>query len=145
MKVLFDTNVVLDVLLDREPFADAAAYLMTGVELSEIRGFLGATTLTTIYYLLQKSLGNKTAAQKVETLLSIFEVIPVKRIILEDALKSRFTDFEDAVLYQGARHTGVEYIITRDTKGFRQSEIPVFNPVEFINTLESIETDLKTP
>ncbi len=138
MKVLFDTNVILDVLLDREPFAEEATYLMTKVEQSEMIGYLGATTITTIYYLLQKSLGNEIAANKIETLLSIFEIVPVNRIILEDALKSDFSDFEDSVLHEGACHVGVEYIITRDPKGFNKSKIPVFKPVEFINVLESI-------
>ena len=139
MKVLFDTNVILDVLLDREPFAEEATYLMTKVEQSEIVGYLGATTITTIYYLLQKSLGNEIAAEKIEILLSVFEIVPVNRIILEDALKSGFSDFEDSVLLMGACHGGVEYIVTRDTIGFKKSKVPVFNPIEFINVLESIK------
>jgi len=138
MKVLFDTNVILDVLLDREPFAEEATYLMTKAEQSEIVGYLAATTITRIYYLLQKSLGNEIATEKIETLLSVFEIIPVNRIILEDALKSCFSDFEDSVLHMGACHTGVEYIVTRDTRGFTKSKIPVFNPIEFINMLDSI-------
>ena len=138
MKVLFDTNVILDVLLDREPFSDAATYLMTKVEQSEIVGYLGATTITTIYYLLQKNLGKKIAKEKVEVLLSIFEIIPINRIILENALRLNSSDFEDAVLYEGGLHIGAEYIITRDVKGFKDSEIPVFNPIEFIDMLNSI-------
>ena len=138
MKVLFDTNVILDVLLDREPFYDAATYLMTKVEQSEIVGYLGATTITTIYYLLQKNLGREIAVEKVEVLLSMFEIIPVNRISLERALRLNYSDFEDAVLYEGESHIGVEYIITRDVKGFKDSKIPVFNPVEFIDMLESI-------
>ncbi len=138
MKVLFDTNIILDVLLDREPFCDAATYLMTKVEQSEIVGYVGATTITTIYYLLQKNLGREIAVEKVEVLLSIFEIIPVNRIILWSALKSKFSDFEDAVLFEGGSHIGVEYIITRDVKGFKNSKIPVFNPLEFINILEKI-------
>ena len=138
MKVLFDTNIILDVLLDREPFSDTATYLMTKVEKSEIVGYLGATTITTIYYLLQKNLGKKIAKEKVEVLLSIFEIIPINRIILESALKVNSSDFEDAVLYKGGLHIGVEYIITRDVKGFKDSEIPVLNPIEFIDMLKSI-------
>ena len=138
MKVLFDTNVILDVLLDREPFSNAATYLMMKVEQSEIVGYLGATTITTIYYLLQKNLGKKIAKEKVEVLLSIFEIIPINRIILENALRLNSSDFEDAVLYEGGLHIGVEYIITRDVKGFKDSEIPVLNPIEFIDMLKSI-------
>lgn len=138
MKVLFDTNVILDVLLDREPFAEAATYLMSKVEQSEIIGYLGATTITTIYYLLQKNLGKEIVVEKIGILLSMFEIIPVNRIILEKALRLNFVDFEDAVLYEGGSNIEVEYIITRDIKGFKESKIPVFNPVEFINMLESI-------
>ena len=123
MKTLFDTNVVLDVLLDREPFVEAATYLMTKVEKSEMVGYLGATTITTIYYLLHKNLGRKIAAEKVRILLSIFEIIPVNRVILEEALKSGFSDFEDSVLHEGGCHTDVNYIITRDTVGFKGSRI----------------------
>ncbi len=61
MKVLFDTNIILDVLLDREPFSEPAAHLMCKVEKSEIQVFLCATTITTIYYLISKILGNNAA------------------------------------------------------------------------------------
>ncbi len=73
-----------------------------------------------------------------DVLLSIFEIILVNRIILERALRLDFVDFEDAVLYEGGSNIEVEYIITRDIKRFKESVIPVFNPVEFINMLESI-------
>ena len=71
MKILFDTNVILDVLLDREPFASEASYLLSKVERSEIIGFLGATTITTIHYLLSKSLGPKEVIQHLQALLSL--------------------------------------------------------------------------
>ncbi len=73
MKILFDTNVILDVLLDREPFAEDAAYLLSKVERSEIIGFLCATTITTIHYLITKSNGSKEAIQHIQALLSLFE------------------------------------------------------------------------
>lgn len=139
MKVLFDTNVLLDVLLDREPFAENASYLLSKVERSEIIGFLCASTITTIHYLITKALGPKEAIQHIQALLSLFEVAPVNRLVLENALNPKFTDFEDSVLHEAACHAGAEYIVTRDILGFKKSSIPIYTPVELLNILESIE------
>ncbi len=141
MKVLFDTNVILDVLLDRPPFAEASASLMSMVERSEIVGFVCATTITTIHYLIAKTLGNRTATQHISSLLSLFEISPVNRVVLEKALQLNFKNFEDAVLYASARHGGVEYIVTRNLFDFKQSKLPVFTPKEFINILDTLKNN----
>ncbi len=138
MKVLFDTNIILDVLLDRKPFADYAALLMSKVEESEINGVLCATTVTTIYYLLSKYLDKKTAIISINSIMGLFEVASVNRIVIESALKLKFTDFEDSVLHESAKHTGVKYIITRNIKDFKNAEIPVFTPAEFLSVLKSL-------
>ena len=137
MKVLFDTNIILDVLLDREPFVEDALYLLTLVERSEITGFVCATTVTTIYYLLSKALGAKKAKQHVETILAIFEVALVNRSVLDEAVSLDFSDFEDAVLYASALTAGVECIVTRDASGFKKAKIPVFAPDELVKVLKS--------
>ncbi len=139
MKVLFDTNIVLDLLLDREPFADFAAYLFSKVEQSEITGFLCATTITTIHYLLTKALNHRQAMTHIHTLLSLFEIAPVNRVVIEQALESKFSDFEDAVLHEAARHAGAVYIITRNSPDFENSTLPVYSPNEFINMIRSLE------
>ncbi|MCD6376065.1 MAG: PIN domain-containing protein [Caldisericaceae bacterium] len=141
MKVLFDTNVILDVLLDREPFSEAAIQLLSMVERSEIIGFVCSTTITTIHYLTAKVLGRQAATQHICSLLSMFEISPVNRVVLEQALRLNFNDFEDAVLYASAFHTGVEYIVTRNVSDFKQSELPVFTPVEFINILDTLKNN----
>ena len=138
MKVLFDTNVILDVLLDRKPFAEHASFLLSKVERSEINGFLCATTVTTIHYLLSKHLDKEKARISISSIVGLFEVASVNRIVIESALKSKFTDFEDSVLHESARHAGVEYIITRNIKDFKKSKIPVFTPTEFLSILESL-------
>jgi predicted nucleic acid-binding protein len=138
MKVLFDTNVILDVLLDREPFSDDASYLLSKVEQSEIIGFVCATTITTIHYLATKTLGGKAAASHIHSLLALFVIAPVNRLVLENAAKSKFNDFEDAVVHEAALHAGAKYIVTRNCIDFKKSQLPVFDPGEFINTLESL-------
>jgi len=139
MKTLFDTNVILDVLLDRTPFSDDASLLLSKVEKSEIIGYISATTVTTIHYLATKALGAKAASCHMRSLLSLFVIAPVNRVVLENALLSKFEDFEDAVLHEAARHAGANYIVTRNLSDFKESKLPVFEPREFINNIESLK------
>ncbi len=141
MKTLFDTNVILDVLFDREPFSSDASYLLSKVEQSEIIGFICATTITTIHYLATKALGPKAAIQHIQTLLSLFEIAPVNRLVLENALSLKFKDFEDAVLHESACHAGAKYIVTRNIFDFKKTKLPVFDPAGFVNALESLKNN----
>jgi predicted nucleic acid-binding protein len=138
MKILFDTNIIIDVFLDRKPFSEHASYLMSKVERSEITGFLCASTVTTIHYLLSKYLDKEKAIESINSLMALFEVASVNRLVIENALQSKFTDFEDAVLHESARHAGAEYIITRNIKDFKKTKIPAFTPTEFLSMLEAL-------
>jgi predicted nucleic acid-binding protein len=137
--VLFDTNVVLDVLLDRDPFAGDAANLFACAERGELDAFLCATTITTIHYLASKALGADQARILVKKLLSLFEIAPVNRSVLESAEDLDFTDFEDAVLHEAARHAGVQAIVTRDPKGFAQASLAVHTPDLLLKALKSLK------
>ncbi len=139
MKVLFDTNVILDVLLDREPFVNDSIWLLSKVERSEITGFVCATTITTIHYLLTKALGSDAALRHISSLLSLFVIAPVNRLVIEGALKSKFNDFEDAVLHEAALHAGAKYIVTSNSRDFKPSKLPVFEPRELIYILKSLK------
>ena len=139
MNMLFDTNVVLDVLLDREPFASDAAVLLSKVEQGGISGFLGATTVTTIHYLIAKALGPREADRHIQSLLSLFSIAPVNRVVLEQALAASFTDFEDAVLHAAACQAGVQSIVTRNVRDFSKAALPVFTPAELISALSVLD------
>lgn len=130
MRVLVDTNVVLDVLLDREPHVRDSADIMSRVETGEVSGWLCATTVTTLFYLVAKAADVTTALAEVQNLLSLFEIAPVNRPILEGALALGFSDFEDAVLHEAARQIEAQAIVTRNTKDFERAEIPVYTPEE---------------
>ena len=134
---MFDTNVVLDLLLDREPFVKEAKRLISKVEQGEFVGLLCATTITTIHYLILKSNGKERSTEIIQSLLKLFEVASVTRIVLQDALEVNDKDYEDAVLYKSAYHAGANMIVTRDRKGFSKAELPVMNPKEFLVLLES--------
>lgn len=137
MRVLLDTNVVLDVLLDRRPFAREASLIFALIEKSRIEGFLCATTVTTIDYLLGQALDPEKAREALQQLLSLFEIAPVNRPVLEQALRSGISDFEDAVLEQAGRLVDVDAIATRNLKDFEKSSITVFDPSELIAVVQS--------
>jgi len=139
VKVLFDTNIILDLLLNRQPFADDAAQLISRVEQSEITGFLCATSVTTIHYLMAKALDNKRAVAHLRQLLSLFEIAPVNRAVIEKALESGFSDYEDAVIDQAASHAGAQYIITRNIKDFKNASVPAYTPTGFIQVLAALK------
>ena len=139
MKILFDTNVVLDVLLDREPFSTTAAHLFSRVEKGELSGYLCATTITTIHYLTSKVLSARKAEEHISNLLNLFEVAAVNRPVLEEALKSKFPDSEDAVIHEAARYAGVQGLVTRDMQGFKRAKMPVYSPEELTRIIERRE------
>lgn len=136
MRLIVDTNVVLDVLLDRRPFVEPAARLFALIERSKIEAAVCATTLTTVHYLLTQSLSREEGRRTLQGLLELFEIAPVNRPVLEGALQSKIQDFEDAVLEQAGRLVGADAIITRNTKDFRKSSIKALDPVELLLAVE---------
>ena len=136
MKIIVDTNVVLDLLLDRSPFSDSAARIFSLVENSEVEAALCATTVTTIDYLLSRSLPRDAAKKALQRLLELFEIAPVNRSVLEEALQSRMPDFEDAVLSYAANLVGATAIVTRNTKDFRNAPVKALDPAEFLSVFE---------
>lgn len=135
MRILVDTNVVLDVLMAREPHLDHALAVFALVEAGRVRGVLGATSVTTVFYLAAKAVGAEAAARHVRALLELFDVAPIDRPVLLRALDGGFVDFEDAVLHEAGRSTGVDAIVTRDRSGFTASMLPVFTPDAFLAAL----------
>ena len=135
MKVLFDTNIVVDQLLAREPFVENAERLLSLVDSGRIDGVICSTTVTTIHYLASKAVGAPAALEYVRALLAIFDVACVDRDVLNGALDLGFSDFEDAVLHEAARKVGALAIVTRNGKDFTRSVLPVFDPAELLSAV----------
>lgn len=134
MKILLDTNVVLEHLLDRKGFSPYASKIFTACEQGKVTGVLGATTVTTIHYLIGKVMGQKVATESIGLLLRLFEIAPINHLVLTGALQKTGHDFEDSVLREAAVHHGVHVIVTRDPKGFKGSSVPVLSPEEFCSS-----------
>ena len=127
-RILFDTNVVLDVLLDRQPHVEASAAVWAAVETGVTEGLLAAHAVTTIHYLVRKELGIIKARRIVSAILRVFGVAAVNAAVLQEALQLSFPDFEDAVTAAAARLAGCECIVTRDPRGFRGSPVRSLTP-----------------
>ena len=137
MRLLVDTNVILDVLLARSPLVGAAAAILDLVADKTLDGLVSATTVTTIHYVATKAVGRTQARRHLRTLLDLLEVAPVTRAVLADALELEFADFEDAVLHEAARHAGALGIVTRDPKGFARARLKVYVPDEVVKFIRA--------
>lgn len=129
---MLDANVVLDVLLDRKTFVKDSAAILDLVERGAINGLLCATTITTLAYLAGKAVGKQQATIRIRQLLSLFEVAPVTRAVLDGALASNAPDFEDAVLAEAALHAGAQAIITRNLRDFAHSPVRAHTPAQWL-------------
>jgi predicted nucleic acid-binding protein len=136
LKLLFDTNVVLDVMLARQPHALQSAKVVAAAETGLIEGSLCATTITTIHYLAAKAVGAPTAVRQITQLLKIFQVASVTGPVLHAALSARMSDFEDAVLIEAARSIGVDGIITRNPKDFSTANLAIYSPSDVLTMLK---------
>jgi predicted nucleic acid-binding protein len=135
MRVLFDTDVVLDLVLDREPFVETAAALFELHEQGRIDGYISSITPVNVFYLTRKNKGIEVARRAVEELLATLNVCALDRFILEDAHRLGFTDYEDAVQYASATASGLDAIVTRNLKDYKNTTLPVFAPADFLNQL----------
>jgi predicted nucleic acid-binding protein len=128
MRILVDLNVILDVLFDREPHASSASALWAAVESGAVDGLLAAHNVTTLHYLATRARGREFGARCVADVLSVFDVAPVDRAVVEDALALGWGDFEDAVCAVAAAACDCRLIATRDLTGFRGAPIPALDP-----------------
>jgi predicted nucleic acid-binding protein len=138
--VLFDVNVVLDVLLKRPDHFSASAQVISLADQKLLRGLLCATTFTTVEYLVTKAAGRAAAQSQLAQLLQTFDIAPVDNGVLQDALAAGFSDYEDAVQHAAAQASQCKAIVTRDLAGFRNSHLPVYTPDQFLSwwTVEGI-------
>ena len=135
-KVLCDINFILDIFLKREPFYRSAAGVFKKIEEHELKGYLCALSFPTLFYLLTKELNREKALKTLEKIRIVFSVAPVDEKIIDMSLVSNFRDFEDAVQYYSAIHVKADCVITRNKADYRDNQIPVLAPDEFLALLE---------
>ncbi|MEM6261652.1 MAG: PIN domain-containing protein [Bacteroidota bacterium] len=132
-KVFIDSDVVIDFFTDREPFVNPASELFDWNEKGKVVLYLSAVSINNIYYIVRKYLGHERTIAVVEELTEMTEIIGTTRKEIIQALKNNFKDYEDSVQYSTALTIeGIEAIITRNIKDYRNSEIAVFTPSNYL-------------
>lgn len=134
-KLFLDTNVVFDLLGERDPFYDAAASIVTLADEGKISLIVSALTYATVFYLLSKFEDKEDVKEKIRKLKTIAETSDLTDEILEKGLSSKFKDFEDSLQYYCAVKKKCEILITRNGNDFKASDILVLSPDEYLNYL----------
>lgn len=132
MKVMIDTNVIIDYLADRAPFADDAEKILDLCEQEEMTGVLTASAVTDIYYIMRKIAGREKTLESLKLLFSVFEIANVGKSDLLRAMESPVSDFEDALCAMCAKRIKAGCIITRDVGDFQSSPILPMTPQDFL-------------
>lgn len=140
MRVLLDTDVVLDVVLAREPFAQESTQLFRLHEQGKIDVYIAAITPINVFYITRKIKGGHVARQAIESLLGSFAVCPLSHSLLDEAYKLAFADYEDAVQHASAIANGLDAIVTRDVYDYKNATLPVLSPTDFLKKLKSQPT-----
>ncbi|SHG46888.1 Predicted nucleic acid-binding protein, contains PIN domain [Thermosyntropha lipolytica DSM 11003] len=136
MKILIDTNVIIDYLVDRMPFADHAEQVLELCRSGKVEGFLTASTITDIYYVVRKAAGREKTLEAIRTLCSILDIADVGKADVLGALELEMKDFEDALIAQCARRIRAECIITRNIADFAASPVPAKEPAVFLSQFD---------
>lgn len=139
MRVLLDTDVVLDYALGREPFAQNAGKLLELNAQGAFDGYVSGITPINVFYVARKMLGRDKVRQILADFLLAFRVCPIDRSILTDAFALPVTDYEDAVQCTSAIASELDAIVTRNLKDYENAPLPVLSPAAFLNQLVSPE------
>lgn len=139
-KLFIDADVVIDFFTDREPNANPASELFEMNEQGSVMLFLSAVSVNNIYYIIRRFLGHKKTIEVIETLTEMTEIIGTTKAEIIQALKNDFSDYEDSIQYSSALNIkGLDAIITRNIKDYKNSSIAVMTPLNFLKMIEKKE------
>lgn len=131
-KIFLDTNILLDVFLNREQFAEASAVVVAACEVRRVKGFVSAISLNNLHFIMSRHTGKERALEAVRIVLNIFSVVQLDEKILRMAADLPHKDFEDAIQLYSAIQAKADCIVTRDARHFPAGNPPVLTPVEFL-------------
>jgi len=136
-RLFLDTNIVLDLLGEREPFYQSAAKIATLADKGEILIYVSSLTYSTVFYLLSRYESNEAVKEKIRKFKVIAKTSDLTDKIINKGLSSKFNDFEDSLQYYCAVNSECNIIITRNGKDFRESDLPILTPDEYLNRLKT--------
>jgi len=137
MKILIDTNVIIVYLVDRIPFADYAERVLELCMSGEIEGFLTASAVTDIYYILKKVVGGEKTLEAIRTLCNVLDIADVGKADILGAMELDMPDHEDALAAQCAKRIRADCIVTRNIADFISSPVPAKEPAVFLRQFDA--------
>jgi predicted nucleic acid-binding protein len=137
VRLFLDVNVILDVLAKREPWFEDCAAVLSLLEADEFEGIAAAHSITTLFYLASKHLGQRRATARLLDLLKLISVAPVDQDTILKGLALGWSDFEDALQMLCATTASADYLVTRNKRDFDSDSIPVVTPAELLAILRS--------
>lgn len=133
MKILIDTNVILDVLCNRNEFIAASSKVIKLCEVNKFEGYISALSIPNIVYIMRKELTPQKTAQLIQSLFTIFQIIDLKTNDIKNAAQFYSNDFEDAIQFCQAKRINADYIVTRNIRDFLNSKVPALQPSELLD------------
>ncbi len=135
LNVMFDLNLLLDVLQKRAEFYEFSAQLLAHAEIGNLQGWISAHSVTTLFYLIAKDKSPEQARVTITSLLQFLKVAAVDQTTIEQALNLPYRDFEDAVQVIAALQIKADYLVTRNTRDYKPAPLSVLQPVEMLAIL----------
>ena len=135
MKILVDTNVILDVLCNRSEFVEASSKVWKYCEVDQIEGYISALSVPNIVYILRKELTPQKTEQLIQQITMIFKVVDLKASDLSSAAEMFTSDYEDALQMCQAKRINADYIVTRNIRDFKDSKVPALKPSELLERI----------
>jgi predicted nucleic acid-binding protein len=135
INLFIDTDVIIDFLVDRKPYSGEAAIIFTLIDQKKLKGYASSMTFSNLYYVLRKVEPHRKVIAKLDSISKMLKILNVSERNIRDAIESGFPDFEDSIQYFCARDCKkIGVIITRNTKDYKNSGIPVMTPGDFLRS-----------
>jgi predicted nucleic acid-binding protein len=135
--LLIDTNVILDVILERVPWANEGALLLDAIARGEARGFVAGHAVSTVHYIVERAVGLAAANTGVSDLLQVLGVVPLESADFQRALALGLKDHEDAVQVAACLKVGADHLVTRNARDYRSAPVSVRSPGEVLAVLRA--------
>ena len=135
MKVLFDTNIIVDIALERQPYIINSETVLAFVEQGQIEGYISASTISDLYYLIRKQKGRDLTIEFLRQIVTFCQIATVNKTAITMALTANFRDFEDAIQYSTAVLNQLDAIITRNPQDFPVITPRILTPEQLIQEL----------
>ncbi|WP_341736201.1 PIN domain-containing protein [Microcoleus sp. CAWBG640] len=137
VKILLDTNIILDIALERQPFFGESEQVLSLVEQGEVEGYISGSTFSDLYYIIRKAKGRDSTLEFLRQLATFCQVATVDNSVISMALASNFKDFEDAIQYSTAVINQIDAIVTRNPRDFPVTTPRIVTPNQLIQELTS--------